>query len=951
MKKITFILSALLVSLSVLAVPVTAISPKHTSAAMKVEAKAADNLQNVALNQQFSRVERAQQADAANLISFSGKENAQIDMTAVKKIAQQVAEDTVVAPQKTKLAAGEAGVGIAKFLIQPGDSAVITGKYYQVLILNDQLQPIAATKSYFPMSTIVNNFDQFFGSSYDFLYFCQMSSGQYGQVISSLSGKVTLPVGTYYYAMQGFPLDATGTSVDTKSEDNDIAVAGFHLTLTGEEFAIKNAKAEAGAGNKLTMTWSNAAATLPTGSAYQVRVYEMPANTLIANSGYELTETTWSTPDSIAIKDNTSYRIVINVWSPYGYTLGNSATICTTIGTDPNAPTGLAVTVDNETMKATFNWKNTLPAYYYYTATDSAKVYNQVDILDEYGNVYVFDNDNNNTARETATSQQLPVGKFTWSVKPFYVNNGWIYIANVQGPEFEVKDVIAPVIDSVYVAFLTDSVVNLGIIFSDNNIYLTEEDFMFNVSGDITLANELEADGTLKLAGLTSKLYNIKITATDRYGNVSDEYEFAFTPVNDNEAPKNLKAEIEEGNVFDKYVVITVSAEDNIATAEELTYVLTFDDGTEVEMKAQDGIIVLEGLTPETEYTIVVKVKDLSGNESTESVILNFTTLELQPISITRDIDAWFAVYYPKYSSVGSYNYNIAFQGTEANNYLPYGGLDIYTTTLNSLTGVYSEELGNLDLEYSYIIVDGEELEIVDAELEIKFIQNYNYNGASYDYYNIYYINLSIIASDGNLYTYESYDFMRSYSNDTNENISMSGFADTDAPVLWTNEEVYPVEVNGTNVDVMFGVIDGPRYLDVMTYWATGRQQYLPTEIYSEINKLTLEIQTADGAVLASQAAGTIKNTPTLDEDGAYYFTASLSNLEPNTDYTVYIYAADEAGNEAEPIEVTFTTGEQSVGVENISVDGKPQKVLRNGNLYIIRGTEIYNATGQRVAK
>ncbi|MBR1808410.1 MAG: hypothetical protein IJ776_03385 [Paludibacteraceae bacterium] len=943
MKKITFILSAVLVSLSVLAAPVTTLSQKEISAVKKVEAKAVNNFQQVAFDQQMSRIDNVKQFDAVNLTSFQSKEVAQLDVNAVKKIVQQVAEDSVVV-NKTKLGAIEAGVGVAAFGMQPGDSAVITGKYYRVEILNANFQPIALTRSFFPMATITQVFNTYFSSSARFINFCKTTNSQtgstFGQVISALSQTNYLPTGTYYFALEGYPLDSTGTYVDTSSEDTDIAAAGFQLILTGEEYAVTDIKVTTETTGATTIAWE-VANEIPEGAVYEISV-SLADSDIVDVDG--LTVKTYTIPDSLKLTDNATYYTSVTVWSPYGYSLGNRGYKYFTLGTNPDEPTNLAAVPDNENMNAALSWECTLGAQSYYI----------VSIYGEDGTEYTVSTGYFYATGLSATTQQLPVGKYTWTVQSTKLSGNTLYGISdkIQGPVFEIKDGVAPEIDSVYLANVTDTLVNLGIVVTDNNPYLTPADLVYSVSGDYTLANaSLEADGTLKLVGLTSKLYNIKITAADPSGNVSDEYEFAFTPIKDEEAPKNLKAEIEEGNVFDKYVIITVSAEDNIATAEQLTYVLTFADGSVVEMKAQEGYLILEGLTPETDYTVTVTVKDFGGNVSTESVTLIFTTIELQPISLNNGVDAWFAVYSDEYSEEGWYNYNIAFQGTSANKYLPYGGLDIYTPRKDSLTGVYSQELGNLEDNYCYINVDGQRLTVNNTVLEIKFIQNYDYQGNVYDYYNIYLINLQLEASDGNIYTYKAYDFMRSYDDATSDNIAMMGFTDTDAPELW-DDESYEPEVNGTTVEIMFGVYDGPFYMDIMTYWASNgqTQQYLPTEIYSEISNLTLEVVDATGNVLASQAEGSIKNTPTLDEDGAYYFTATLTGLEANTEYLVYITAADEAGNEAEPIEVTFTTGEHT-GINDINVNDDAKKFIRDGHLYIKRGTEIYNATGIRVAK
>ena len=913
MKKITLIASALLVSLSMLA----------------TQLERVDFSSKVQVNPQ-KRVEQvAPQTAIENFVAYQAAEKTnEIEGLHPRRMAQQVEADL------TTMVAGEVGVGRAKAQITPSDTA--TSLYYAVYLLNSEGNPIAYVR-YFAINTVVSTFCD----SYYILYY----ASQYGAKASGLG--YTLPKGVYYFYIEGYPLDSTKTKVDTSNDPIDYAVAGFQITLDGSEYAIKDAKVEVGTNNKLTATWSNAAATLPTGSAYQVRVYELLTDSLIANSGYELTETTWSTPDTITIKDNTSYEVYINVWSPYGYTLGNPADLYVTVGTDPYAPTNPAVTTDDETMQATFTWKNTLDSIQI-NDTTKLRIYNKVLILDEDGNEYIFANGYNNTALETATSEKLPVGKFTWQILPFYVyNNYWNYFAAVKGPDFEITDGVAPVIDSVYLANITDTVVNLVIEVTDNNAYLTPYDLIYNVKGDILLENAtLEEDGTLRLAGLTPKLYSIEITATDLSGNVSDEYEFEFTPVKDEEAPKNLKAEIEEGNVFDKYVVISVSAEDNVATAEQLTYIVTFADGTKVELQATEGLIVLEGLAPETEYTITITVKDFGGNESTESVELTFTTVELIPIKY--NVVSAQAYYEPNYSDPDNniYNYTLFMYNYSSGLIPPVVSFDLYTSGYNLLSGTYNEENENLEEQYSHFYPEvyskAGQVAMSDVNVSLKFMQNVENEGNTY---HMYYIEAEWTGADENLYYIKGFFYVGVFhENDqwVNDLNDAEVFTDTDAPEIWLYGDAEDgsdaITVEGTTVEIMFGAYDGPFYFEA------------GDPVQTEITNLTLEVVDTLGNVLASQAAGTIENTPTLDEDGAYYFTATLTGLEANTEYVVYITAADEAGNEAEPIEVTFTTGEET-GLFNLNVNDDAEKFIRDGHLYIKRGTEIYDATGIRVAK
>ena len=330
MKKITLILTAALVSLSVLATDVqkASFSAKAQLAKQELgaEAKVATATENLVA---FPAVE------ANEVSAFSAQ---------VRKVAAQRNAAT------STVAVSEVGYGRAKATITPADGADTL--YYQIAIL-DAAGSAVAYVGYFGINNVLN----YFNDTYQILRYAP----SYGQ---RASGYTTfLPKGSYTYVLIGYPLTADHTKVDTSNGPLDYATAGFEITLDGTEYAIKDAKVEIGANNQLNVTWTNAAGELPEGAAYQVRVYGLPSNEVIANSGYELQENSWSTPDSITITDNSSFELYINIWSAAGYNLGLPADVFTVVGTDPNAPTELAVDVDPETLKATFTWKNTITNY------------------------------------------------------------------------------------------------------------------------------------------------------------------------------------------------------------------------------------------------------------------------------------------------------------------------------------------------------------------------------------------------------------------------------------------------------------------------------------------------------------------------------------------------------------------------------------------------------------
>ncbi|MGM9826300.1 MAG: hypothetical protein ACI3Z8_07690 [Paludibacteraceae bacterium] len=88
------------------------------------------------------------------------------------------------------------------------------------------------------------------------------------------------------------------------------------------------------------------------------------------------------------------------------------------------------------------------------------------------------------------------------------------------------------------------------------------------------------------------------------------------------------------------------------------------------------------------------------------------------------------------------------------------------------------------------------------------------------------------------------------------------------------------------------------------------------------------DIATLDGNTLTAVAAGTL--TITAQQDGV-----------------------DEDGNQnyhaAEPVSFTITIAESSTGNGLVITEVRAQKVIRNGEVVILRGEEVYNLRGQRV--
>ena len=126
----------------------------------------------------------------------------------------------------------------------------------------------------------------------------------------------------------------------------------------------------------------------------------------------------------------------------------------------------------------------------------------------------------------------------------------------------------------------------------------------------------------------TNNVYQIKLDNGQNGTFIFDNIYFYKSGVEDTEAPVWVSAEAT--TVADKTATITVKATDNNEIG-MLTYTVMNGEDVLATQKAKAGEeteIEISGLTPETEYSLTVSVKDGADNKAADTKTVVFTTTE-----------------------------------------------------------------------------------------------------------------------------------------------------------------------------------------------------------------------------------------------------------------------------------------------------------------------------------
>ena len=133
---------------------------------------------------------------------------------------------------------------------------------------------------------------------------------------------------------------------------------------------------------------------------------------------------------------------------------------------------------------------------------------------------------------------------------------------------------------------------------------------------DVTTTSPSGVATTVDVTGLTTGTeYTFSVVAEDELGNKCEAQECKATPSGDAVAPTNVS--ISAVAVTDKIVRLTMYADDNVPG--QLLYNIAWANGGNAQTSAERSTTVvyeLTGLTPATEYTFTLTVKDAADNWS-----------------------------------------------------------------------------------------------------------------------------------------------------------------------------------------------------------------------------------------------------------------------------------------------------------------------------------------------
>ena len=376
----------------------------------------------------------------------------------------------------------------------------------------------------------------------------------------------------------------------------------------------------------------------------------------------------------------------------------------------------------------------------------------------------------------------------------------------------------------------------------------------------------------------------------------------AWVPSGDTEAPVMVDASLASKTW--NTAVINVEATDNEEVAK--FHVVDATHEIDARLSATDGKITVTGLTAATAYNFTITAIDAANNESANSKVVAVTTEEHHIVpTASAPVPTWPAaqvksIYSDAYEfapeSLNSYNEgwwnnpNMTQEDINGDHYLHYDlyrdgmiGVQFAETSVATMEKVHIDVYASAAGSVTFRLITAGDAEAVNATKQTLTLEAEKWNSFDFDLADFGAHNWTRLFQ----YAIEGYQA----GGLVGEHISVDN-------IYFYRETALVDEEDPTNVTA--SVASTNYFGGVLTVSANDNSGVVSFVVMNGL----VEVGKGGGASGANIAI-------------------NVSGLVPNTEYTLHVIAADETGNEAEPVAVQLTTRAAPAAAPKPSFTGK----------------------------